>query len=362
MKEDKTRTGELPFETTARTLLEQVKKADRPEDEEIRATWNEVAARLRRDRKRTLVRRLLYYTAPAAAAAAILFFLYFFSPAGKPATTLSAALLQDSLNTGAHKEIVLVAHNRQLELADAAELEYKHDGSLAVDRNTVTKTVFPRRESPEESPLNHLIVPKGRRASITFSDGTKLFVNAGSHVIYPAVFEKKKREIAVEGEIYLEVSKDPSRPFFVKATGFDVKVTGTAFNVCAYKDAAASVVLVEGSVEVKTGTDEKVRLHPNQLVDLQNGRAEVREVDVFEYICWKDNMMLLTRRRAGEVLERLARYYGRTIGYAPEVSEIPISGKLDLKENLEDVINTVCLSLALTYETKENADIYVDLK
>lgn len=362
MKEDKTRTGEPPFETTARTLLEQVKKADRPADEEIRATWNEVAARLLRDRKRTLVRRLFYYTAPAAAAAALLFFLYIFSPAEKPATTLSAALLQDSIATHAPTEIVLVAQNRQLELADATELEYKHDGSLTVDRNAVTETVSPRKETPEETPLNHLIVPKGRRASITFSDGTKLFINAGSHVIYPAVFGKEKREIAVEGEIYLEVSKDPSRPFFVKANGFDVKVTGTTFNVCAYKDAAASVVLVEGSVEVKTGTDEKVQLHPNQLVDLQNGLAEVREVDVFEYICWKDNMMLLTRRPAGEVLERLARYYGRTIEYEPAIGEIPISGKLDLKENLEDVINTVCLSLALTYEPTENTGLYVSLK
>lgn len=362
MKEDKTRTDELPFETTARTLLEQVKKADRPADEEIRTTWNEVAARLRRDRKRTRVRRLFYYTAPAAAAAAVLFFLYLFPPAEKPATALSAALLQDSIDTGAQTEIVLVAPDRQLELADAAELEYKHDGSLTVDRNALTETVPARKETPEETPLNHLIVPKGRRASIVFSDGTKLFVNAGSHVIYPAVFGMEKREIAVEGEIYLEVSKDPSRPFFVKANGFDVKVTGTAFNVCAYKDAAASVVLVEGSVEVKTAADEKVRLRPNQLADIRQGLAEVREVDVSEYICWKDNMMLLTRRPAGEVLERLARYYGRPIEYEPAVGEIPISGKLDLKENLEDVINTVCLSLSLTYETKENAGIYVNLK
>ncbi|MCC8172006.1 MAG: FecR domain-containing protein [Parabacteroides sp.] len=362
MKENKTRTGKSPFETTARTLLQQIKKADRPADEEIRATWNAVAAQLLRNKRRAFVRRLLYYTGTAAAAAVFLFSLYIFPPAEKPATVLSAALLQDSIATSAKTEIVLIAQNRQLELADATELEYKHDGSLTVDRNAVTATVSSRQETPEEAPLNHLIVPKGRRANITFSDGTKLFVNAGSHVIYPAVFGKDKREIAVEGEIYLEVSKDPSRPFFVKAHGFDVKVTGTAFNVCAYKNVGASVVLVEGSVEVKTADDEKVRLRPNQLADIRQGLAEVREVDVSEYICWKDNMMLLTRRPAGEVLERLARYYGRTIEYEPAVSEIPISGKLDLKENLEDVINTVCLSLSLTYETKENAGIYVSSK
>ena len=38
-------------------------------------------------------------------------------------------------------------------------------------------------------------VPKGRKVDITFSDGTKMYVNAGSRVIYPALFAKDKREI-----------------------------------------------------------------------------------------------------------------------------------------------------------------------
>lgn len=80
-----------------------------------------------------------------------------------------------------------------------------------------------------------------------------MYYNSGSHVIYPSDFDKNKREILVEGEVYLEVAKDPKRPFFVKTKDFDVKVLGTTFNVSAYKDdAIASVVLVEGKVEVVT--------------------------------------------------------------------------------------------------------------
>lgn len=84
-----------------------------------------------------------------------------------------------------------------------------------------------------------------------------MYINSGSHVIYPSDFDKDKREILVEGEVYLEVAKDPKRPFFVKTKDFDVKVLGTTFNVSAYKDdAIASVVLVEGKVEVDNNESE----------------------------------------------------------------------------------------------------------
>ena len=73
-------------------------------------------------------------------------------------------------------------------------------------------------------------------------------------------------------------------------------------------------------------------------------------VDVFEHICWKDNLMLLNDRKVGEVLNRLSRYYGRTILFGKEIGEIPISGQLDLRENLEEVVEIICQSLFLRQE------------
>ena len=93
------------------------------------------------------------------------------------------------------------------------------------------------------------------RSSLTFSDGTKIWVNSGSKVIYPVSFEKKKREIYVEGEVYLDVTHDTSWPFVVRTQQVDVKVLGTSFNVSAYKDDSnMQVTLVEGKVEVNTNT------------------------------------------------------------------------------------------------------------
>lgn len=359
MKKNKVHISEFPsFEETGKQLLQKIKMKDRPDKTEIDSTWEEVKIFIKRDKKRAIVRKLFYYSTTAAALLALLFSFYFLQEPANESNGLSVVLLQDSI-PNPQKEIVLIAENREMELTDQSTLQYEKDGTLAVNNHPVTEKKDPA--NPIE--FNHILVPKGRRASITFSDGTKIFINADSHVIYPAVFEKEKREIVVEGEIFLEVSKDPERPFIVKTNGFDVKVLGTTFNVCAYKnEKTSSVVLVEGSVEVKTGTNEKIQLQPNELIDIQPNSTEIKEVDVLEYICWKDNMMLLTQRKVNEVLDRLGRYYGRTILYDPAIREIPISGKLDLKENLQEVIDIICLSVSLKYETRENNEIYVSLK
>lgn len=63
---------------------------------------------------------------------------------------------------------------------------------------------------------NQLVIPRGKRSVLTFSDGSKVWVNAGTRVIYPTEFEKDKREIYVDGEIYIEVARDEERPFYVR--------------------------------------------------------------------------------------------------------------------------------------------------
>ena len=62
-------------------------------------------------------------------------------------------------------------------------------------------------------------------------------------------FQKDKREIYVEGEVYLEVTKDKTRPFIVSTNKMNIAVLGTSFNVTAYTaDKEQSVVLVTGAV------------------------------------------------------------------------------------------------------------------
>ena len=69
-----------------------------------------------------------------------------------------------------------------------------------------------------------LNVPYGEKYSIVLPDGTKVFLNAGTTLRYPDHFEGGSREVYLNGEAYLEVTKDAEHPFVVKTEEVEVKV------------------------------------------------------------------------------------------------------------------------------------------
>lgn len=105
---------------------------------------------------------------------------------------------------------------------------------------------------------NIVTVPVGQRVNLQLPDGTSVWLNASSEIIYPAYFSGSTREIHLNGEAYFEVEHNASKPFIVHTETFDIKVLGTKFNVEAYKGMEGfTTALMEGSVEV---TDRKIRI------------------------------------------------------------------------------------------------------
>lgn len=349
------------FFQAGRILLKKVHKVESIDSEDVLLSWKEVEDRLESKCSQRL--RIRYVFSAVAASIAILLVAGIgLWQSGRDESSLSLNLLEQNDPVLSADEVILFASNDRIQLKDESSVKYGKDGQPELDDLAVKKVTEHKKEEVVND-INQIVVPKGRKADIIFSDGTKMYVNASSRVIYPALFKNDRREIVVEGEVYLDVKKDPSRPFIVKTKDFEVKVLGTQFNICAYKeDAATSVVLVEGKVEVETTNKKKVVLFSNQLMSVDDKGPNIKEVDVFEYICWKDNIMLLNARTAGNVFDRLSRHYGRRIVCDSQIGNIPVSGKLDLREKLEDVVNILCQSLYLTYSVNENKDIIISKK
>ena len=101
------------------------------------------------------------------------------------------------------------------------------------------------------------------------SDGTTLWINAGSHVRFPNAFDTESREIWLDGEAYFEVARDKNRPFIVHTSDLNVKVHGTKFNLKAYDDEDIfEATLIEGLVSLETrnmlgNIENEVFLKPN---------------------------------------------------------------------------------------------------
>lgn len=223
------------------------------------------------------------------------------------------------------------------------QLEYTKEGNININsEKTITKKE--ERKDDKIQTFNQLIVPIGKRSSITFTDGSQIWVNAGSRVIYPAQFTVDSREIFIEGEIYLDIVHDTKRPFIVKTRKMEIRDLGTQFGVSAYDNEANShVVLVEGKVEIETKGERKSTLNPNQLFlyNNKNNEKSVHQVNTQDYVAWKDGYYQFNHQKLDIVQEKLCKYYGIKIHWDEKIHELTCSGKLDLKENPEKVLNAL---------------------
>lgn len=258
----------------------------------------------------------------------------------------------------------------QLVLSDAktlsiegkeTQVEYQKEGNLSINSKNVT---VEKEKQNEALAFNQLIVPVGKRSSITFTDGTKLWVNSGSKVVYPVKFADNKREIFVEGEIYLNVSHDTQKPFIVKTRKMDIQVLGTQFNISAYENEPdQKVVLVNGKVDVTVKGKEKNKLNPNQMFHYNEltDKSNIATVNVYDYVAWKDGYYQFSQQKLNIVLGMLSKYYGVRINWNKQIDELTCSGKLDLKDDLAEVFNT--LQKAAPIQVKQNNEIIeIDVK
>jgi ferric-dicitrate binding protein FerR (iron transport regulator) len=248
--------------------------------------------------------------------------------------------------------VSLVMPDRRIEISsDTACLVYNRQGEVNINARQV--------EQPSE--MNQLVVPYGKSSSLVLADGTKVWVNSGSRLIYPSVFAGDSREIYVEGEAFLDVSHDEGKPFVVRTSKMNVRVMGTRFNVTAFSgDSSQSVVLVSGSVRVSTSSGRgKYDLTPNQRLanDIQTGYSSVEQVDAEEYTSWVDGYLSFRSRTLDDVLRQLQRYFNTKIDYDPgQVENIRVSGKLDLKCGIDEALEFI--SLTTTVNFVEMADGY----
>ncbi len=248
-----------------------------------------------------------------------------------------------------------MSEKQKIKLETDAKVIYSPQGTVQVNSQAIS--VPEKKEEKEE--YNQLIVPKGKRSSLVLADGSKLWVDAGTKVIYPVKFLRSKREIFVEGAVYLEVFHDEKSPFIIRTDKFDVQVLGTTFNINAYKNWEASVVLVEGSVHIKDNRSNTVKLSPNELVSITDeGISEKKTVNAKDYISWIDGLLTLHSEPVGKVFNKLTLYYGTEIICDETVKDLPLSGKLDLKDDLKEVIRLISKTVPIRYK-EENESIYI---
>lgn len=127
-------------------------------------------------------------------------------------------------------------------------------------------------------------VPFGEKQTVTLSDGTVLHINSGSRLTYPATFSGASRTVFMDGEAYLDVSKDSEHPFIIKSKGIDIKVLGTSFNFKNFAhENTAELLLMDGSVEASVSVQNDTRVIRLRPGDQMKYNRENDKLDVMRF-------------------------------------------------------------------------------
>ena len=316
--------------------------------EEVTGLWRQIEAQNRKYKSNP--KRRYWLVAAVAAAASLCLFL--FNPFTVEEKSIDYQSLITSLPQEKSQDIQLLSDKEKLLIkGKESQITYNPTGEARIhaeeiqnQTQTASSSHVKEKKTETEIQLCKLIVPAGRRSSLELADGTKIWVNSSSTVIYPNLFTGDKREIYVEGEAYLEVAHDSEKPFYVKTQTMNVRVLGTRFNVCAYQeDSQQQVVLVSGKVEVETHDQQNQILTPNELFDYdkQQSKVSVTKVDTNDYISWKEGYYQFSRQELSVLFKRLSRYYAVPIVWDETVGSLSCSGKLDLTRQIDDVLDNL---------------------
>jgi len=247
-----------------------------------------------------------------------------------------------------------------LTLADGKviSLDSIRNGVVALQGGTTAKVsngVLSYEGHTDQLIFNTISTPKGRQFQVTLPDGTQVWLNSASSIRYPASFLDNTREVAVTGEAYFEVAKDPGRPFKVNVDGRqEVRVLGTGFNINAYSnESSINTTLLEGAVRVVPLSGEIERfatvLRPGQQARLSTGKMTGKETgirivdnaDLEKVMAWKNGQFNFKGASLDEVLRQLERWYNIEIIYESGIPDLQISGEMSRGVSLDVLLNVL---------------------
>ncbi|PUZ29990.1 FecR family protein [Chitinophaga costaii] len=247
---------------------------------------------------------------------------------------------------GSNKAILTTSTGEQILLGAGHHADIPLQGGVSVQQVGDEQLAY--QETPVSARLvtNTLATPLGGQFQVVLADGTKVWLNAGSTLTYPAAFTATERRVTLEGEAYFEVAAHAAQPFKVVVKGMEVQVLGTHFNIMAYEDEpSTSATLLEGAVKVIHDGASEILKPGTQASLLKTGhQIRVAAVDTAMAVAWKNGNLQLQDADIGTIMRQVARWYNVQVQYEQAISDRHFS--LDISRDIS--LNDLLVVLAAT--------------
>jgi transmembrane sensor len=313
-----------------------------PNFEQIDADLDDVWERLRINRERAMWPRIV-------AAASIIFLLF-------TANYLIFRRITTTKQFTAVKRDILPGHNQAtLILANGQKIVLTKNisGRLATQGQTSIiaanhNIIYSAGSSPKTASYNTLVTARGQQspAPLILADGTKVWLNSDSKLIFPTAFLNKERIVRLSGEAYFEVAKDRLHPFVVSTSQQDVRVLGTHFNISSYEDDPSTITtLLEGRVEVTAKSNHiSGVLRPGQQALLKDEKIVVAAVDTEEAMAWKDGYFMFESGDIQSIMRKVSRWYNVKVIYKGPIPQTKFYLVADRFSNISSLLKPLEMS------------------
>ena len=329
-----------------------------------------IRSKVKRNRQRRIRKSVSWVAACVILCLGITFVFYFTSMDSEQVLTEQMAA---QIQPGSAKAILTLGDGRQVAL-DKKPIELLVNKQQMVTGDSATlnySIVLPASETEqiqrqEVAEYHTIEVPAGGEYHLVLADGTKIWLNAESSLVFPVEFSGNKRQVILKGEAYFEVTKNRHKPFTVQSDAIRVRVLGTTFNLKSDKRCRiAEATLIEGEIEVKGNKEEgQIILTPGQRAELNknNGRLTVKQVDAKLDAVWHDNLIPFQKADIFTITKALERFYDVKIILSPDIQTgKTYSGVLKRKSNIESVLKSLQNSIPIDYKIVGN-NIFISPK
>lgn len=243
-------------------------------------------------------------------------------------------------------------------------------GFYFLNKSTVTEAV--------KTSKNEMTTPKGSKSKVVLPDGTKVFLNADSRIVYEEDFNKKTREVALTGEAYFDVMHDAARPFIIHTGKADIKVLGTTFNVRNYPgEEFIETALIRGRIEVSLENDQskKIILKPSEKLVLSRKTIADKEsksgnVLILSHITlkdsvvaetsWMNNRIILIDKPLYEIATELERQFNmKVIFKSPATKNYHYTINVE-NSSPQEIMEILELSRKINYTLTKNNELIIE--
>jgi ferric-dicitrate binding protein FerR (iron transport regulator) len=196
---------------------------------------------------------------------------------------------------------------------------------------------------------------RGQSSEVTLPDGSKVWLNGASTIVYSSKYGVDNRNLKLKGEGFFDVAKLRKLPFVVNVNDIKVRALGTSFNIDAYQeDKPVMVTLRTGRLAIKRN-DEEVELTPGMQAIIEKDKMVSQYVDTELYTSWHSGQLVFKDEQLLNITRQLEKIYDVEFVFeSPELMGFRYRGSISLKNSILKTLEKLKFSTGLQYEITGN--------